>query len=106
MLSDRRTVTSEEDGRLLAEAVLRDDTDQQTVHADFHVEAGHLPVGARTQLVDAVCDQPDVKAAARLNATLPAGDSEILDRLRERCENVQTRAAGATTLAAGTVPTS
>lgn len=105
MPSKPQTVAVEEDGRLLAEASLRCDTDQQTIHADFHVEAGHLPVGTRTRLVDAVCDQPDTQAAARLDATLPAGDSEIVDRLRERCDDMQIRAAGATTLATGTAPT-
>jgi hypothetical protein len=30
--------------------------------------------------------------------TLPAGDGEILDRLRERCDDLQTRSAGASCL--------
>jgi hypothetical protein len=35
--------------------------------------------------------------------TLPAGDGEILDRLRERCDDLQTRSAGASCLATGTL---
>ena len=102
MPSNPQRITVEDDGRLLAEVTVHSDAEQRSVHADFHVEAGHLPVGTRTRLVDAVLDQP-TEAGTQLEATLPAGDGEILDRLRERCDDVQARAAGASTLATGTV---
>jgi phage shock protein A len=31
-------------------------------------------------------------------ATMPLGDTEMLDRVRERCDDVEARAAGATKL--------
>jgi hypothetical protein len=97
-------ITVEKDGRVLAEATVHFDSEQHSVHADLHVEAGHLPVDTRTRLVDAVLNQPAATAGTHLDATLPAGDSEILERLRERCDDVHARAAGATTLATATVP--
>src|SRR3954447_11975349 len=101
MSNDPQHIVVEEDGRVLGQATIRPDADQHTMHADIHVEAGHLPVGARTRLVDAVLDQPAAEAGTRLEATVPAGESEILDRLRERCDDLEARAAGASILATG-----
>ena len=103
MSENAQHVAIEEDGRVLAEATLRREANQKTVHADLHVEAGHLPVGTRARLVDAVLDQPAAEAGTRLEATLPAGDGEILGRLRERCDDLEARSAGASTLASGDV---
>jgi hypothetical protein len=64
----------------------------------MHVESGHLPGGTRTRLVDAVLKHPRVDEADRLLATMPLGDTEMLDRVRERCDDVEPRAAGATKL--------
>jgi hypothetical protein len=49
--------------------------------------------------VDAVVDRASALRADRLQASLPAGDGEMLDRLGERCPHVDTRAAGASCLA-------
>jgi hypothetical protein len=62
----------------------------------MHVESGHLPVGTRSRLVDAVLAHPDVDHADRLVATMPLGDTEMLARVRERCDQVEAHAAGAT----------
>jgi hypothetical protein len=62
----------------------------------MHVESGHLPTGTRTQLVDAVLDLPQVSSAERIVATMPISDTEMLDRVRERADDVQARPAGAT----------
>ena len=43
-------------------------------------------------------DLPEVHAGARLEATVPIGDSESLQRLRERTEDTVTRPAGSTAL--------
>ena len=99
--SNTQHISVEEDGRVLAEADIHSDAQHRSVHADLHVEAGHLPIGTRSRLVDAVLDQS--AAGSHLDATLPAGDGEILDRLRERCDDVQARSAGASTLATATV---
>ena len=103
-MSPPHRLTIEDNGRIVAEATLRVHPDTHAVHADLHIEAGHLPVGTRTRLVDAVLDQSTADAGTRLDVTLPAGDAEILDRLRERCDDLQVRPAGSSCLARGLVP--
>jgi len=95
-------ITLTDDGQLLAEATIRSATHRPSIHADLHVEAGHLPIGTRTRLVDAVLDLAAAEPETHLQVTLPAGDGEILDRLRERCDDLQTRSAGASCLATAT----
>ena len=87
----------DDDGRRLAAAEI-DLPDTSTVRASMHVEAGHIPPGARTRLVDAVLDTPEVAARRRVEVSLPLGDSEILERIRERCDQAETRPAGASCL--------
>ncbi|HEY2262213.1 MAG TPA: hypothetical protein VGI96_06265, partial [Streptosporangiaceae bacterium] len=41
---------------------------------------------------------PEVQASVRLEASIPLGDGESLERLRERTEDVVTRQAGSTVL--------
>ena len=53
---------------------------------------------ARARLVDAVLDDPEVSSASHLAASMPTGDTELLDRVRERADTVEVRAAGATKL--------
>ena len=43
-------------------------------------------------------DLPEVQDSARLEATVPLGDAESLERLRERAEDTVTRPAGSTAL--------
>jgi hypothetical protein len=94
-MSDAQRITiDDDDGRLLAEADVR--ATNEAVQAEFRVEAGHLPPGTRTKLVDAVLDLTNAEPGIPLSATLPAGDAEMLQRMRERCTTVTTRAAGAT----------
>jgi hypothetical protein len=94
-LSRSQHITIFEDGgRLLAEAEVRLHSDR--ISAQLRVEAGHLPAGTRTQLVDAVLELPGAAPGTPLEMALPAGDAEILQRVRERCTSVSARAAGAT----------
>ncbi len=102
MSSTPQYVTLTDDGHLLAEATIRSATHRPSIHADLHVEAGHLPVGTRTRLVDAVLDLTAAEPGTHLQVTLPAGDGEILDRLRQRCADLEIRSAGASCLATGT----
>ena len=96
--ADRHTVKVEVDGRVAAMAELRETDDPAIVRSALHVESGHLPPGTRSKLVDAVLDDPQVSSAAHLSASMPTGDTELLDRLQERAESVEVRAAGATKL--------
>ena len=93
---DRQTIEIEEDGRTLASATIEGTDRPGVVHTDLHVESGPLPPDTRSHLVDAVLEHPDVHAADHLVATMPTGDTEMLDRVRERCEDVEAHSAGAT----------
>ncbi len=82
--------------RLLASAEVHVTDRPDVVHTDLHTESGPLPPATRAHLVDAVLEHPDVHAADHLIATMPLGDTEMLERVRERCEDVEAHAAGAT----------
>ena len=49
-------------------------------------------------------DLPEVHASARLEATVPLGDAELLERLRQRTHNAVTRPAGCTALLDADIP--
>ena len=49
-------------------------------------------------------DLPEVQASTRLEATVPLGDGEALERLRERTQDAVTRPAGSTALLDANVP--
>jgi hypothetical protein len=93
---DHPTIAIEDDGRTLATAEMHPADGTGVLHSDLHVESGHLPAGTRARLVDAVLDSSDADGADHLRATMPLGDTEMLERVRERCDDVETRAAGAT----------
>jgi hypothetical protein len=95
---DAHEVKIEVDGRVAAVADVSGTADPAVVHSAMHVESGHLPPGTRSKLVDAVLDDPQVSQASHLSASMPAGDTELIDRLRQRAETVEIRAAGATKL--------
>jgi hypothetical protein len=69
-----------------------------TVRTSLYPSSGHIPPGSRAGLVDSVLDLPEVRVGARLEATVPLGDTEALQRLRERTRDAVTRPAGATAL--------
>ena len=95
---DSRQVTVEVDGRVAAVADVTPTPDPAVVRSAMHVEPGHLPPGTRAKLVDAVLDAPEVSSAERLSASMPAGDPELVEGLRQRAERVDIRRAGATKL--------
>jgi hypothetical protein len=72
--------------------------------ASLHPASGHAARVHRAELVDAIVDLPEVREGDRLEASVPLGDSEALDRLRERTEQTETRPAGSTALVDGTIP--
>jgi hypothetical protein len=92
------------DGRLAGIATVSPTEDPAVVRSAMHVESGHLPAGARSSLVDAVLDDPEVKRASHLSATMPTGDTEMVDRVRERADSVELRAVGATKLVEANLP--
>jgi hypothetical protein len=91
------------DGRHVAAADI-EVVDLSEARASLHVESGHLPAGTRTRLVDAVLDTPEVSSCEHVQVALPLGETEILDRVRERCDTREVRAAGATCLVEADLP--
>ena len=75
-----------------------------TIRTSLHPSSGHTPPGSRASLVDAVMDLPEVQAGSRLEATVPLGDAESLQRLRERTEDTVARPAGSTALVDADIP--
>jgi hypothetical protein len=75
-----------------------------TARASLHAASGHTTPGSRASLVDAVMDLPEVQASARLEATVPLGDGEALQRLRQRTDDSVTRPAGSTALLDANIP--
>jgi hypothetical protein len=75
-----------------------------TARTSLHAASGHVAPGRRAELVDAVLDLPEVQASTHLEATVPLGDSESLERLREQTEDTITRPAGSTLLVDAELP--
>lgn len=75
-----------------------------TARTSLHAAAGHVAPGWRTDLVDAVMDLPEVRGSERLEATVPRGDGEFLERLRQRTTGAVIRPAGSTVLLDAVIP--
>ncbi len=94
-----RNVEVSDGDRVVASAqVTTSPEEASTARASLHAESGHLPPGSRASLVDAILDMPELENAAHLEATVPLGDTESLQRLRERTDDMSTRAAGSSAL--------
>jgi uncharacterized phage protein gp47/JayE len=106
MTSDKsRRVEVKDDGETVAAAEVTPLEDPEgTVRTSLLPSSGPTPPGSRASLVDAVMDLPEVRASSRLEATVPLGDAESLERLRERTEETVTRPAGSTALVDGDIP--
>ena len=98
------TIRLLQDGNVVAAADVETTDDPTVIRASLHTEAGHRPVGAGARLVDAVLDLDETRRRHTLEASLPLGDVDALQRLRSRCPDVQTRPAGATCLADAELP--
>jgi hypothetical protein len=88
----------------VAAADVTTDDEHDTVRASLHAAAGHIAPGRRASLVDAVMDLPEVQESARLEASVPLGDGESLERLRERTDDASTHPAGSTALLDANIP--
>jgi len=100
----RRVEVKNEDQTVAAAEVTPVDNPEGTVRTSLHPSSGPTPPGTRASLVDAVMDTPEVQNSARLEATIPLGDAESLERLRERTDDTVARPAGSTALVDGDVP--
>jgi hypothetical protein len=94
----RRIEIKDEDKTIAAAEVTPLDDAGGTVRTSLLPTSGAAKPGSRASLVDAVMDLPEVQASSRLEATVPLGDTESLERLRERSEQTVTRPIGSTAL--------
>jgi hypothetical protein len=103
----RQHVEVSDDDRTVATAeVTTSEESGGTARVSLRAEPGHIPPGCRASLVDAVLDLPEVQQGARVEAAFWLGDSESLQRLQERCEDVSTRPAGWSALLDANLPSS
>jgi hypothetical protein len=100
----RHVEVKEGDQTVAAAEVTTAEGAEGTARTSLHAASGHFPPGSRASLVDAVMDLPEVQASTRLEATVPLGDGEALERLRQRTEDAGTRPAGSTALLDASVP--
>ncbi len=101
MSENHHQITMEDGGRVVATADVQTDPESRALHAQLHLEAGQHRPGTAERLVDAVLARAAAERVVRLEATFSPSEAEVLKRLRERCEDVRTRAAGATVIAEG-----
>ena len=106
MTSDksRRVEVKDENQTVAAAEVTPVDNSGGTARTSLHPSSGPARPGSRASLVDAVMDTPEVQNSARLEAAVPLGDAELLQRLRERTDETVTRPAGSTVLVDGGIP--
>ena len=100
----RHVEVKDGDQTVAAAEVTTLDNAEGIVRTSLLPSSGHTPPGSRASLVDAVMDLPEVQASSRLEATVPLGDAESLERLRERTEDTVTRPAGSTVLVDADIP--
>lgn len=102
---DDKRITVEQDGEVLAQATVSVSHEDDEAHAlaQVAVAAGHLPVGTRQKMVDAVHAAVTEDHAAHLTASVPLGDAELVQGVSSHLDDVQLRAAGSTSIIEGVV---
>jgi hypothetical protein len=100
----RRVEVKDGDQTVAAAEVRTLEDSGETVRTSLLPPSGPAPPGSRASLVDAVMDSPEARAGSRLEATIPLGDAESLQRLRERTDDTVTRPAGSTALVDADIP--
>ncbi len=100
----RHVEVKDGDQTVAAAQVTAPDAPGATVRTSLLPSSGHTPPGSRASLVDAVMELPEVRASSRLEATVPLGDAESLQRLRDRTQDAVTRPAGSTVLVDADIP--
>jgi len=102
-VNDDRHVTIEAHGETLAEATISNPDDDAAVRVAVHMASGHLPAGARHRLTEAIHEVVLDDHAERLTATVPLGDAELVEGIREHLSDPELRAAGSTSIIQGDV---
>lgn len=102
-MPEDRHITIAAEGDVLAEASVSTPDDDGEVRVAVHVAPGQLPAGARQRMADAIHDTLTENNAERVTATVPLGDAELVDGIREHLDHAELRAAGATSIIQGDV---
>jgi hypothetical protein len=103
----RQSLEVGDDDRTVATAeVITSEASGGTARVSLQAESGHITPGRRASLVDAVLDLPEVRESAHLEVVFRLGDSESLQRLQERCDDVTTHPAGWSAHLDGNLPPS
>jgi len=92
-----------ENGQLVAETTLSARDANNEMRAQITPVPGHLPVGSRQKVADAVYEAVVAGHASHLTATVPLGDAELIDGIRSHLSAVELRAAGSTCIIEGQV---
>lgn len=102
-MTNEKQISLENDGQVVAQATVSVSEDTHDAWAQVNVAAGHVPPGTRRKMADAVHEAVVEDQAQHLTATVPLGDAELVQGLREHLEYAQLRAAGATSIIEGQV---
>ena len=98
-----RKITVEDGGEVVAEATVITPDETGEARAGVTMAPGHLPVGARQRVADAVHEAVVADQAGHLTASVPRGEGELVDGIRDRLSDVHVRAAGASSIIEGDV---
>ena len=102
-MADQRKISVEDGGEVVAQATVTTPEGTGAAHAEVSMAPGHLPVGTRRMVADAVHEAVVADHAGHLTASVPQGDAELVDGIRDHLSDVHVRAAGATTIIEGDV---
>ena len=100
---DKRHISVEDGGEVLAEATISAPDEASCARAEVTVAPGHLPVGTRQKMADAVHEAVCDDKARHLTASVPKGDAELVDGIRRHLSDVDVRAAGSSSIIEGDV---
>jgi hypothetical protein len=102
--SRRVEIKDEEDRTAAVAEVTTAAGPEGTVRTSMYAKSERVRPGDRAALVDEVMGLPEVRESDRVEATVPFGDAESVERLMERTDDTALRAAGGTTLIDANVP--
>lgn len=91
----------EEDGKVLGQASVSPPDEHGEARVQVQMASGHLPAGTRRKVTDAVHDTLAKDQTQHLTATVPIGDAELVEGLRDRLDDPELRAAGSTSIITG-----
>ena len=102
-MADKRKITIEDSGEVVAHATVITPDGTGEAQAEVSMAPGHLPVGTRQRVADAVHEAVVADHAGHLTASVPQGDAELVDGITDHLSDVHMRAAGASCIIEGDV---